>query len=327
MADYSDSNHNYYGEDRYGGGSSSPCQKEPPVKDDYGGSQGYGGDSMYGDRYADRGRDRDRDRDRARRKPLPTEPPYTVFVGNLPYKVVQGDLELIFYGLDVRNVRLVRDKETDKFKGFAYVEFEHRESLKEALSYDGAIFEKRPLRVDIAEGRQRDKGVSVGGRGRGSQGGFGGGFGGRGGGRDDRGYDRRGASPPRGYSGAPGRGGGYDRPDNRRGYGTGTGTAAGAGAGAVAGAGAGAGTRQRRNSGGSAEFREPSPESAAARPRLKLLPRTVKEPLNDIVKTERNTSIFGTGKPRDEYARDPGGGSSSSRQRHESNEGSDGRTY
>lgn len=90
-------------------------------------------------------------------------------------------------------------------------------------------------------------------------GGFGGGFGGRGGGRDDRGYDRRGASPPRGYSGAPGRGGGYDRPDNRRGYGTGTGTAAGAGAGAVAGAGAGAGTRQRRNSGGSAEFREPSP--------------------------------------------------------------------
>lgn len=40
-------------------------------------------------------------------------------------------------------------------------------------------------------------------------------------------------------------------------------------------------------------------ESAAARPKLKLLPRSVKDPVNAIVATERNTAIFGTGKPRD----------------------------
>lgn len=41
-------------------------------------------------------------------------------------------------------------------------------------------------------------------------------------------------------------------------------------------------------------------ESAAARPKLKLLPRTVKDPVNTVVQTERNASIFGKGKPREE---------------------------
>jgi len=45
-----------------------------------------------------------------------------------------------------------------------------------------------------------------------------------------------------------------------------------------------------------------SPDSAAARPKLKLLPRTVKDPVNTVVHTERNASIFGTGKPRGEGA-------------------------
>ncbi len=47
------------------------------------------------------------------------------------------------------------------------------------------------------------------------------------------------------------------------------------------------------------ESREASPEPAARRPRLKLLPRSSDAPLNAPVKTERNAAIFGTGKPRD----------------------------
>ncbi len=40
-------------------------------------------------------------------------------------------------------------------------------------------------------------------------------------------------------------------------------------------------------------------ESAAQRPRLKLLPRSSGAPVNAPAKSERNAAIFGTGKPRD----------------------------
>ena len=41
-------------------------------------------------------------------------------------------------------------------------------------------------------------------------------------------------------------------------------------------------------------------EEAAARPRLKLLPRTVKDPVNAIADTMQQQKIFGGAKPREE---------------------------
>lgn len=95
-----------------------------------------------------------------RKKPLPTEPPFLAFVGNLPQGVVQGDVIQIFSKLTVKNVRLVKDKETDQFKGFCYVEFETIEELEEAVSLDGRIVldnNPQPLRIDIAEQKKNDR--------------------------------------------------------------------------------------------------------------------------------------------------------------------------
>lgn len=96
------------------------------------------------------------------KKPLPTEPPYLAFVGNLPQGIVQGDVKKIFPKLYVKHVRLVNDKETDLFKGFCYVEFESLSDLKEALEYDGRINldeSEAPLRIDVAE-QKKDRLVS-----------------------------------------------------------------------------------------------------------------------------------------------------------------------
>lgn len=101
---------------------------------------------------------------RVRNREVPTDPPYIAFVGNLPKGLVQGDVMKIFNDFDVKNVRLIKDRETDEFKGYGYVEFETLDQLKRALSRNGRIKLDNlsaPLRIDIADNRRQ--GAAVGG--------------------------------------------------------------------------------------------------------------------------------------------------------------------
>lgn len=95
------------------------------------------------------------------RKQLPTEPPFLAYVGNLPQGIIQGDVEKIFEKLQIKNVRLIKDKETDIFKGFCYVEFHTLEHLMEVLKLDGRVQledNEVPLKIDVAEQRKNDRG-------------------------------------------------------------------------------------------------------------------------------------------------------------------------
>ncbi|KAJ2493678.1 Eukaryotic translation initiation factor 4B [Coemansia sp. RSA 2050] len=96
---------------------------------------------------------REYDAPREARGPVefPTEPPFTAYVGNLSYNADEAMLREFFSG--VQSVRLVRDRETEKPKGFGYVQFETLDALKEAVGKDGSEMSGRQLRINVSESR------------------------------------------------------------------------------------------------------------------------------------------------------------------------------
>jgi translation initiation factor 4H len=138
------------------------------------------------------------------RKPIPDEPPFLAYVGNLPKDTVQGDVGLIFESLSVKSVRLVKDRETDVFKGFCYVEFETRGDLEKALGMNELVQVQEGngvLRIDVAEQNKR------------------GGFNKRGGPQGGGGYQNRGGGMGGGqHRGGGGGGGGFRQQHDNRGY-------------------------------------------------------------------------------------------------------------
>ncbi|TFY51991.1 hypothetical protein EVJ58_g10266 [Rhodofomes roseus] len=85
--------------------------------------------------------------------PLPTEPPYTAFVGNLAFDLAEGELEEFFSPIQTKSVKIIRDRD-DRPKGFGYIEFADLDGLKDALAKSGSSFAGRTVRVSVAEPRK-----------------------------------------------------------------------------------------------------------------------------------------------------------------------------
>ncbi|KAF9818808.1 hypothetical protein IEO21_02588 [Rhodonia placenta] len=94
--------------------------------------------------------------------PLPTEPPYTAFIGNLAFDLTESELEEFFPGISTKSVKIIRDRD-DKPKGFGYIEFVDLDGLKEALAMSGTSFAGRAIRVSVAEPPKERSGFGGGG--------------------------------------------------------------------------------------------------------------------------------------------------------------------
>lgn len=82
-----------------------------------------------------------------------------VYIGGLPFDLSEGDIVTIFsqYGEPV-HVNLVRDKETGKSRGFAFLKYEDQRSTDLAVdNLGGATVLGRMLRVDHTRYKKRDE--------------------------------------------------------------------------------------------------------------------------------------------------------------------------
>jgi len=83
---------------------------------------------------------------------------YLKVFGSLPYELTEGDILIIFsqYGIPV-HLKLVRDKETGKSKGFGYLKYEDQRSTVLAVdNLNGTKILGRIIRVDHAYYEERD---------------------------------------------------------------------------------------------------------------------------------------------------------------------------
>ncbi|KAH6581354.1 hypothetical protein BASA61_009106 [Batrachochytrium salamandrivorans] len=87
--------------------------------------------------------------DRRSDLPIPTMPPYTVYMGNLSYEVSERDITM-FFGEEISGVRLP-EGEDGQGRGFGYVEFADRPSIIAAVGMSGEKFMNRLVRINAKE--------------------------------------------------------------------------------------------------------------------------------------------------------------------------------
>ncbi len=80
-----------------------------------------------------------------------------IYVGNLTFATTSADLEALFspHGV-VARAQVITDRETDRSRGFGFVEMESAEAAQAAIAaLDGADHDGRALKVNIAKERSR----------------------------------------------------------------------------------------------------------------------------------------------------------------------------
>ncbi|MDD3312242.1 RNA-binding protein [Pseudodesulfovibrio sp.] len=78
----------------------------------------------------------------------------SIYVGNIPFSASEDDLRNLFseYGA-VQSLKFVNDRETGRFRGFAFVEMEDADALAAIEALDGSPLAGRTLKVNEAKPR------------------------------------------------------------------------------------------------------------------------------------------------------------------------------
>lgn len=82
---------------------------------------------------------------------------HKVYIGNFPYETTEDDLEsaLSAYG-KVTYVKVIRDRDSGRSKGFGFAEFDTAEAMNQAIeNLDGKDFNGRTIKVN--EAREKPK--------------------------------------------------------------------------------------------------------------------------------------------------------------------------
>ncbi|MBI2382073.1 MAG: RNA-binding protein [Gammaproteobacteria bacterium] len=83
----------------------------------------------------------------------------SIYVGNLSFKASEDEIRALFsaHG-NVHGVKVVMDRETGRPRGFAFVEMDGEDAEAAIRALDGKEFIGRPLRVNMAQERERSAG-------------------------------------------------------------------------------------------------------------------------------------------------------------------------
>ena len=77
-----------------------------------------------------------------------------IYVGNIPWKVDDDELKELFsqYG-DVESATVIKYKDTNRSKGFGFVEMDDESAQKAIDALEGYEIDGRPLKVNQSRGK------------------------------------------------------------------------------------------------------------------------------------------------------------------------------
>ncbi len=80
-----------------------------------------------------------------------------VFVGNLSWNTKEEDLRRLFESCGkIKSLKIITDRETNRSRGFAFVEFETIDATNAAIALNGSNVDGRVIKVNEAIEKDRN---------------------------------------------------------------------------------------------------------------------------------------------------------------------------